>query len=432
MTSSTSDPSTPASAPSPAPAPSGDLTPAAFLPDELLETFRERAVTHDRENTFPEQDLADLRERGYLHLLVPTEMGGLGGTLLQASRIQRRLAKAAPATALSMNMHLVITGAALHAHRLGTDGVRGILEDAAANRLFAFGISEAGNEAMLFDSSTTAEPITGADSENAGGYEFTGTKIFTSLGPVWDRLVVHGRITNGAGEADGTGDDDPRLVFGVLERTDAVEVKDDWDTHGMRATQSRTTRLHKAPVTADRLITTTPVGPNQEPFVMGIFGAFELLIASVYTGIAERAVEVGAQIATTRKSVTRGIVHADDPDIRWRLADAAIGIDGVILQLEKVTADLDALGTGETGPGITDHGPRWFLHFSGVKSRATEAAIAAVDQVLRASGGSHYFRRSELERLSRDVRAGLYHPSDEESVHASYAKALLGDVGAER
>ena len=95
-------------------------------------------------------------------------------------------------------------------------------------------------------------------------------------------------------------------------------------------------------------------------------------------------------------------------------------------------ADLDALGTGESGPGTSDHGPRWFLHFSGVKSRATEAAIAAVDQVLRASGGAQYFRRSELERLSRDVRAGLYHPSDEESVHASYAKALLGEIGSPR
>ena len=52
--------------------------------------------------------------------------------------------------------------------------------------------------------------------------------------------------------------------------------------------------------------------------------------------------------------------------------------------------------------------------------------------MLRASGGAHYFRRSELERLSRDVRAGMYHPSDEESVHASYATALLGPIGADR
>jgi alkylation response protein AidB-like acyl-CoA dehydrogenase len=318
-----------------------------------------------------------------------------------------------------MNMHLVVTGAALHAHLLGVEPVRTILEDAAADRLFAFGISEAGNEAMLFDASTRAEP------REDGDYRLTGTKIFTSLAPVWDRLVVHGRIAAPT-------EDDPRLVFGVIERDEHVETLDDWDTHGMRPSQSRTTRLQDAPLAAQRVLTTTPVGPNPDPFVRGVFGAFELLIASVYTGIGERAVELGTTIATTRRSVTRGIVHADDPDIRWRLADAAIGLDGAVLQIEKVLADLDALGTGTEGPGLTDHGPRWFLHFSGVKSRSTEAAIAAVDQVLRASGGAHYFRRSELERLSRDVRAGLYHPSDEESVHASYAMALLGEIGAER
>lgn len=390
-----------------------------LLPDTLLETFRERAAVHDRENTFPEQDLAELRERGYLRLLVPSALGGLGGSLLEAGRIQRRLAGAAPATALAMNMHLVVTGAALHAHLLGVDSVRTILEDAAAERLFAFGISEAGNDAMLFDSGTRAVP------DQDGGFRLTGTKIFTSLAPVWDRLVVHGRIAAAT-------EDDPRLVFGVLERDAQVETLDDWDTHGMRPSQSRTTRLHGAALPAQRVLTRTPVGPNPDPFVRGIFGAFELLIASVYTGIGERAVAVGVSTALTRRSTTTGLVHADDPDTRRRLAAAAIGLDGAVLQTEKVLADLDALGTGATGPGLTDHGPRWFLHFSGVKSRATEAALAAVDQVLRASGGAHYFRRSELERLSRDVRAGMYHPSDEESVHASYAKALLGEIGAAR
>src|SRR5699024_8369882 len=121
------------------------LTPESFLPGSLMSTFRERAVVPDRENTFPEDDLADLRARGYLRMVVPTELGGLGASLLQASRIQRRLAQASPATPLSMNRHLVVTAAALHAHRLGEDSGRLILEDAAADRLFAFGISEAGN-----------------------------------------------------------------------------------------------------------------------------------------------------------------------------------------------------------------------------------------------------------------------------------------------
>ncbi|MFE5776618.1 acyl-CoA dehydrogenase family protein [Brachybacterium sp. NPDC056505] len=390
----------------------------ALLPDPLLRSFRERAAVHDRENTFPRDDLEDLRELGYMRLLVPRELGGIGATLLEASRIQRRLAGAAPATALAMNMHLVITGAALHARRLGAEGGEPILEHALAGRLLAFGVSEPGNEAMLFDSQTVAR------SDGQGGYLLEGTKIFTSLAPVWDRLVVHGRIP---------GDDvDLPLVLGSIERTDAVETLDDWDTQGMRATQSRTTRLHGARLAAEDVITRTPVGPNTDPFVMGIFGAFELLLASVYTGLAERAVELGTQIASRRRSATRGIVLADDPDVRRRLAGAAIALAGSVLQIEKVVADLDALGTGTSTPGTVDHGPRWFLQLSGVKHRATEAAIGAVDQVLRASGGAHFSRTSELERLSRDVRAGLYHPSDEESVHGSYARALLGEIGADR
>lgn len=389
-----------------------------LLPEDLLATFRDRAPGHDRDNTFPEQDLADLRAAGYLGLLAPADLGGRGASLLEAGRVQRRLAQAAPATALAMNMHLVVTGAALHAHRLGVQAARTILAEAAQGTLFAFGISEAGNEAMLFDSSTVAED------DGAGGHRLSGTKIFTSLAPVWDRLVVHGRVDRG--------EEEPELVFGTLERSEQVEVKDDWDTHGMRGTQSRTTRLHGAHLPAERVITRTPIGPNRDPFLMGIFGVFELLLASVYTGIADRAVTVGTEIARTRRSVTRDLVHADDPDIRRRLAEAAIGIDGSVLQIEAVLADLDALGTGETGPGLTDHGARWFLQFSGVKHRSIEAALAAVDQVLRASGGAHFFRRSELERLSRDVRAGLYHPSDAESVQASYARALLGEIGQDR
>ncbi|WP_106506355.1 acyl-CoA dehydrogenase family protein [Brachybacterium timonense] len=394
-----------------------DLTPESFLPDELVATFRERAAQHDRENTFFDADLVDLRGRGYLKLLVPTELGGFGASLLEVTRIQRRLAAAAPATALGMNMHQVIMSAALFAWmQEGNETARGMLEAAARGELFAFGISEGGNEAMLFDAFTEAEP------DGEGGYRFSGTKIFTTLSPAWDHLVVHGRRTD-------TGEGDPELVFAYLDREPGVSWKQDWDTHGMRATQSHTTVLDAAPASADRVITQAPVGPNRTPFVFGIFGPFELLLAAVYIGIAERAIQVGADAATTRRTRTRGIPYADDPDTRWRLADAAFIVDGVVLQIEKVSADLDALREGRTGTGITDHGARWFLHFSGVKCRATDGAITAVDQVLRASGGSSFYVRSELERLSRDVRAGMYQPSDAKSTHNSYATALLGDVG---
>lgn len=390
-----------------------------LLPDDLLETFRDRAARYDRDNVFCHETLADLRGLGYLRLFVPTEQGGLGATVLDVTRLQRRLAGADPAAALAINMHLVVTGAATVAARRGLASAQRILEAAAADELFAFGISEAGNDLMLFDSFSTAEPV------GDGGYAVSGTKIFTSMSPAWDRLIVHAKVAGADGGED-------KLVFGVLRRGAGVEVLDDWDTHGMRASQSCTTVLTGAPMAAADVLDLTPVGPTADPLRFGIFGVFELTIAAVYCGLGERALQVARDIVIRRPSRTRDIVHADDPDIRWRLADAAIGLDGAVLQIEKLAFDLDSLGTEPPVAGATDHGPRWYPQFSGVKSRTTETVLRAVDQCLRSSGGRHYFRGSELERLSRDARAALYQPSDEESVHGSYARGLLGDIGSVR
>ncbi|HZK31851.1 MAG TPA: acyl-CoA dehydrogenase family protein [Corynebacterium sp.] len=375
----------------------------ALLPDTLLKTLRERATGYDEHNEFFHDDLADLSDAGYLKMLVPEEFGGLGFTLQEASRAQRRLAQAAPATALGVNMHHVIIGVAYTMRLRGLDTLNWVFREAAAGEIFAFGISEGGNDAVLFDSRSTAEP------REDGGYTITGTKIFTSLSPVWTRLLVHARRP-----------DRPELVFGFLEReAEGIAVKNDWNTLGMRASQSCTTRLQGVRMKPEHVGACTPVGPNPDPLVFGIFGPFELLLASVYAGIGERAVNLAVEITGTRHSQVNDAPYSQDPDIRWQIAEAGIIMDGVLLQLDKLTDDVDHLAE-------RDYGSKWFLHFSGVKGRATEAARDAVELAIRTTGGAQYFRSSELQRLYRDVLAGLYHPSDNESLHASYAKALLG------
>lgn len=386
-----------------------------LLPDELLEQIRGRAATVDRENRFFDEDFEALREVGYLRMLVPTEFGGLGFTLEQAVAAQRRLATAAPATALGINMHHVIVGIGHTLHLRGDERARRIFEDAVAGEVFAFGISEAGNDSVLFDATTRAH-------DAPEGWRLYGTKIFTSLSPRWTRLLVHART-----ERD---DDAARLVVGFLTRAEhttavpGVEVRQDWDALGMRGSQSCTTVLDGALLRREDLLTTTPVGPNPDPVVWGIFGCFELLLAAVYTGIADRAIQVAVEITTARRSLAKGAPYSDDPDIRRHIARAGVLRDGVELQLRQLAADVDALGS-ERDPG---HGPRWFILFSGVKHRATESAREVVDLALRASGGSQYRSGSELERLYRDVLAGLYHPSDPESVLSATATSLLGPV----
>ncbi|MFE1664011.1 acyl-CoA dehydrogenase family protein [Microbacterium sp. P02] len=379
--------------------------PAALLPDDLLARFRERAVVHDRENTFPHDDLAELQAAGYLAILVPVDRGGSGLSLVEASVLQQRLATAAPATALAINMHLVWTGVAKVMQDRGIDDLAFVQTGAAAGEIFAFGISEAGNDLVLFGSETDAAPR--AD----GAYTFTGTKIFTTLSPVWTQLGMHG--------LDTTSPDAPQMIYAFVPRSDAVVTRDDWDTLGMRATQSRTTELHGAVAPSDRVVRRVAPGPNPDPIVFGIFSVFEVLIASVYTGIARRALEVAVETAGARRSKKTGKAYSQDPDIRWRIADMALAYDALPPQIASLARDIDQ---------GADRGSQWFAQLSGLKHRAVVTAKQVVDEAILVSGGSSYFSRSELSRLYRDVLAGMFHPSDPESVHSTVAGAWLGPL----
>lgn len=383
--------------------------PAELLPDDLLAVFRERAAVHDRENTFPRDDLEELRSAGYLSILVPRDLGGGGLGLVEASALQQRLAAAAPATALAVNMHLVWTGVAKVLADRGVDALRFVQTGAVAGDVFAFGISEADNDLVLFGSDTDAVPRPG------GGYAFTGTKIFTSLAPVWTQLGLHG--------LDTTSDDAPKLVYAFVPRSEEdagrIATRDDWDTVGMRGTQSRTTELRGAIAPAGRVVRRLDPGPNPDPLVFGVFAVFELLLASVYTGIARRALDLAVESAHRRTSRKTGAPHSQDPDVRRRVAGMALAYDALPPQLSALCDDVDAL---------VDRGPRWFSLLAGVKHRAVTTAKRVVDDALLVAGGSSYFSSHELSRLYRDVLAGPFHPSDPESAHATVATAWLGPL----
>jgi alkylation response protein AidB-like acyl-CoA dehydrogenase len=379
-----------------------------ILPDSLLERIRGRAAGYDRDNAFFHEDLAELAAAGYLKIFVPASDGGLGLGLSAAAQLQRRLATAAPATALAVNMHLVWTGVAHVLAARGDASLDFVLKEAAQGEIFAFGNSEAGNDSVLFDSRTSAVPQSG------GGYSFTGRKIFTSLSPAWTRLGIFGKDTSAA---DGEG----QLVHGFITRdTPGYEILADWDTLGMRASQSNTTVLDGAVVPAERIFRKLPVGPNADPLIFAIFACFETLLAAVYTGVGERALTLAVESVKRRTSFKNGgRSYAQDPDIRWKVADAAMAMDALYPQLSSVAADVDALA---------DHGGQWFPKLVGVKVSATETARTVVDLAIRVSGGSSYFRGSELERLYRDVLAGMFHPSDDESAHNTVATAWLGPL----
>ena len=307
-----------------------------ILDDDALDRIRARADGYDRDNAFPHEDLEELAAAGYLRMLVPTELGGLGLTLLEATApaVEARRLRAGDR---ARHQHAPRLGRASRACCTSavTTRLDWVLEDAAAGELFAFGNSEPGNDLVLWDSlDEGAKP---------------SMAVTRSPAPRSSpRSPPPGR-----GSASSASDSGPtaQLVHGFLTRDTAGHRRslDDWDTLGMRATQSNTTVLEGAFVPADRVSRILPVGPNADPFVFAIFANFLLLIGSVYAGIADRALELAVE-AVKRAAPSpqdTGLSYDQDPDIRWRIADAALALDALAPQLESLAADVD---------GVVDHG----------------------------------------------------------------------------
>ncbi|MFF0576148.1 acyl-CoA dehydrogenase family protein [Streptosporangium saharense] len=376
-----------------------------LLTDELLEGAAKRAPDYDRDNVFFTQDFEELRDLGYLGIAVPEALGGHGFTLPEVALEQRRLAYHAGPTALGVNMHLYWTGVAADLHHAGDDSLDWLLREAAAGRVIAAGHGEVGNDLGLGYSVVRAEPT------GDGGYRFHGRKTFTSLSPVWDWLGIHA--------LDDSDPDNPRVVHAFVRREDpGHRIEEVWDTLGARATSSHDTILEGVEAAAPYVTRVLPAGPTNDPFVASIFGWVFPLFGNVYYGIAQRALDLAvAGVGRATSLELGGRPLAEHPLVQWNVAEAALRLQAIEAQIDVVARDW-ALGA--------DHGATWPARLFGAKYNAVEGAKEVVDLALRIAGGGAFFRRNELERLYRDVRAGGFHPPNANLVHDVVGKTALG------
>jgi alkylation response protein AidB-like acyl-CoA dehydrogenase len=378
-------------------------TTSDLLTDEMLARFDERAPVYDRENRFFHEDLEELRASGFLTAAVPTEMGGSGISLETYSKLARRLAYCAPATALAVNMHVYWTGVATDLLRQGDESCRWILEKAADGEIFAAIHGEAGNDVPLFLSTAQAERV-------EGGWLISGHKIFGSLSPVWTYAGFHAM--------DASDPTNPRIVHGFLPRTaKGYQIVDTWDTLGMRATQSQDTVLDKAFV-PDELISLVcaPGFAGAGMFQLSIFAWALMGFASVYLGAARRAFDLTVAKLPQRSSValTRSMAH--HPEVQHLVAEMRMTYDAAEALLERTVADWS------NGVAHED----WPIRLVGTRQTVINGAYDIVDKAMDLSGGAAAFKRNRLEQIFRDVRMGRFHPGNTLLAHEIIGKLSLG------
>ena len=77
--------------------------------DELAETFATRARKNDEQASFPVENYADMRAAGLMGMMVPESHGGMGADFYDYTRAAGKLAQGDGATAVTFNMHNIIT-----------------------------------------------------------------------------------------------------------------------------------------------------------------------------------------------------------------------------------------------------------------------------------------------------------------------------------
>jgi alkylation response protein AidB-like acyl-CoA dehydrogenase len=128
-----------------------------------------------------------------------------------------------------------------------------------------------------------------------GGYRISGHKMFGSLTPVRTRVGVHAMDVSDPGQ--------PTIVHAFIARdADGIEIRQTWDTLGMRATRSDDALLAQVHVADEYIARVLPPGVI-DPFIAAMFAKFELTVGAIYCGIAERAREVAVTAVRKRSAI---------------------------------------------------------------------------------------------------------------------------------
>jgi alkylation response protein AidB-like acyl-CoA dehydrogenase len=283
-----------------------------------------------------------------------------------------------------------------------------MLEEGVRGEVFAAGHGESGNDLPLLYSTAQAERID-------GGYRFHGRKIFGSLTPVWTRLGIHAM--------DASDPASPKIIHAFMPRdTEGYRIEETWDVLGMRATRSDDTVLEGAFVPDRYIPRVVPADfAGADLFILSIFAWAECTFGSIYLGLAKRALDLTVESAKRKTSVAQlSRSMAYHPEVQHAVAEMVLQLEGASPHVER-TAD-------DWSNGV-DHGGEWPAKPVATKYHCVEAAKKVVDLALDVSGGTGMFKRSELERLYRDVRCGGFHPANALLVHELVGKTALGVLG---
>jgi len=371
----------------------------ADLADRLARKFAERAAKHDVEGSFPFENFEDLKQAGYLKLTVPKQYGGDEISLYEMVIAQERLARGDGSTALAVGWHVGLMLQYRYTRPLPealyAQFCKEVVQEGAMINHFA-------SERATGSPSRGGKPQTTAVKTD-GGWILSGRKTYSTLSPILNHFIVSASIEgqNEIGEF-------------FVRKTEGVRIEETWNTLGMRATGSHDLVLDRVYVPDEALIGRS--APGQKTTRIDDGGGWLLHIPACYIGIAYAARDFAVQFARNYRPNSLSVPIAELPHIQHQigLMEEKLISSRTLLYSVADRWDRDPDGRVSLRPEL-----------GLAKYVATNQAIRIVDLAMRIVGGASLSRSLPLERMYRDVRAGLHNPPMDDAVIRGLARRAL-------
>jgi alkylation response protein AidB-like acyl-CoA dehydrogenase len=381
----------------------------------LADRFAPQVDADDRAGRFPIERYAELRDSGYLRMIVPRAYGGDEADLYEVVLAQERLARGDGATAMAVDMTLHLIGRLRETQSWPEAIFAEVCRDVAERGAL---INSAATEPEMGSPSRGGLPATTATPTD-GGWLLNGRKQFVSMAPALTYIVTSVALPAGLDAPNGA-------TANALVRAgaDGLRLEDTWgDALSLRTSGSFDIVYENVFVPDAWLIERKPLGggaPAAEASAKPVPPAgnawFGLTLAAVYLGIGQAAVDAACAYARERVPSALGRPIATLPAIQGRIGEAQVAL----MAARSVLHDT-ARAWADYAEQRVDLGPQ----IAAAKYLCTNAAQSATDQALRVAGGFGLTRRLPLERLYRDARAGLTHPPQDEPALEMVGRAAL-------
>jgi len=371
----------------------------ALLADQLAIKFAERASKHDREGSFPFDNFADLRNSGYLKLTVPKKYGGEELSLYEMLLAQERIARGDGSTALAVGWHMALILSLRFTNRWSED-------------LFSRFSAEVVNDGAIINhfasELATGSPTRGGKPQTTavkveGGWSISGRKTYSTLSPIVEHFTISAGIE---------GNDEVGEFF--VRKGPGFSLVETWDTIGMRATGSHDVILNNVFVPDEEVISLSARAKQQQVTDDGSGSLMH--IPACYIGIAYAARSFAVDFAKNYKPNSLPGPIADLPRIQQQIGEMEADLITARTLLYSVADrwDRDPAGRVALKPDL-----------GLAKYIATNHALRIVDKAMRIVGATSLSRNLPLERMYRDVRAGLHNPPMDDVVLQNLAKRAI-------